>query len=291
MPTSARVVAGGEAAVASADPAPRAPLAGPAQLDEPVARPASAGRPAARRRPPRPRPPPPARRSSAARVRLARSAARARTRAAGAAPRCARRRPARGPRRARCPRRGRARRAARRRGARRPAPRRTARARAGPVPRASASAPSTSTSASGFAAEPVSSRSTSDARAADPRARELEAEVAQRGGDRLAPRGRLGRGLAVEAAQHPVLEQHDPVVEVGRAAVGLAARRAGRQRQPGRAEEAHAGRGQRRVAALEVAPRHLGSRPRPRRVRWRSRVTTHCPRSSGPSSCDVEQRR
>ena len=93
--------------------------------------------------------------------------------------------------------------------------------------------------------------------AADPRARELEAEVAQRGGHRLAALGRRGRGVAVQAAQHPVLEQHDPVVEVGRAAVRLAARRAGRQRQAGRAEEAHAGGGERGVAALEVGPWHL----------------------------------
>ena len=95
--------------------------------------------------------------------------------------------------------------------------------------------------------------------APDARARELEAEVAQRGRDRLPPRRRLGRRLPVERAQHPVLEQHDPVVEVGRAPVGLAARRAGRERQPGGAEEAHARRGQARLPALEVRPRDLGA--------------------------------
>ena len=93
--------------------------------------------------------------------------------------------------------------------------------------------------------------------AADARARELEPEVAQRGRDRLAHRGRLGVGLPVERAQHPVLEQDDPVVEVGRPAVGLAARCAGRERQVRGAEEAHAGRGEPRVPALEVGPRHL----------------------------------
>ena len=95
--------------------------------------------------------------------------------------------------------------------------------------------------------------------APDARARELEAEVAQRGRDRLAPRRGLGRRLAVERPQHPVLEQHDPVVEVGRAPVRLAARGAGRERQPGGPEEAHARRGQARMPALEVGPRDLGA--------------------------------
>ena len=94
-------------------------------------------------------------------------------------------------------------------------------------------------------------------RAPNPGPRQLVAEVAQSGGDRLAARRRLRRGLAVEAAQHPVLEQHDPVVEVRRAAVGLAARRTGREREVCGGEEAHARGRQRRVAALELAPRQL----------------------------------
>jgi hypothetical protein len=94
--------------------------------------------------------------------------------------------------------------------------------------------------------------------AADPRARELEAEIAQRRGDRLSHGGRRGIGLRVERAQDPVLEQHNPVVEVRRPAVRLPARGARRQREAGGAEEAHPGGGQPWVPALEVGPRHLG---------------------------------
>ena len=136
--------------------------------------------------------------------------------------------------------------------------RRTAPAPRSASPRDSISAASTSTSPSAFACEPVSSRSTSDVPRRMPAAREPEAELAERGRDGRVAVGRLGRRRGVQAAQRVVLEQHEPVLEVGRAPVRLAARRAVGQAQPGRGEEAHAGARQRRAAALEVLPRHLG---------------------------------
>ena len=125
-------------------------------------------------------------------------------------------------------------------------------------------------------------------RAADAGARELEAEVAQRRCDRLAARRGLRLRLPVEAAQHPVLEQHDPIVEVRRAAVGLAARRARRQREPGGRQEAHARARERRMAALEVAPRHLALvLARPRAV---AQPRDHpLPEVERPALLDVEQ--
>ena len=102
-------------------------------------------------------------RRSARRRRAARSARRGRSRAAGAAARSGRRRPAPAAPRSRCRPRGGAPRAERRRAAARQARRRPGRRARSAAPRASISQPTSSTSASGLAAEAVSTRSTSPA--------------------------------------------------------------------------------------------------------------------------------
>ncbi len=94
--------------------------------------------------------------------------------------------------------------------------------------------------------------------AADALAGELEAEVSQRGGDRVVAVGGLARALRGEVAQRVVLEQHEPVVEVGRLAVGLAPGRAGGDLEVAREQEAHAGAGELRAALLELGPGQLG---------------------------------
>ena len=257
VPTSARTSPAAKARVASATQRRGRHSPGPRSSTTP-----SSGGPADHprlRSPARRRPPPRRARARAARRSRPppRSAARARSPAAAAARRSAGRPRARGPRRGRSRRPGRG------------SPRSSPSGRApvssasqstsarSPVPRASASAPSTSTSAIGFAAEPSRSRSTSDAPRRmpvrvswNPRSRSAAATASRRA-------AASGAACAVERPQHPVLEQHDPVVEVGRAPVRLAARRARRERQAGGAEEPHARRGEPRMAPLEVGPRHL----------------------------------
>jgi hypothetical protein len=94
--------------------------------------------------------------------------------------------------------------------------------------------------------------------AADPAPGELEAELGERGADRGVAVRRLRLGRGVQAAQRVVLEQHEPVVEVGRPAVGLAPRRSLGQHEPGRSQEADAGARQRRPRVLEVLPAQFG---------------------------------
>ena len=93
--------------------------------------------------------------------------------------------------------------------------------------------------------------------AADALAGEVEPQLAQRGRDRLVAVGGLARRIAGEPAQRVVLQQHEPVVEVGLAAVLLAAGRAGRDPQVGREQEADAGAGELRAALLELRPAQL----------------------------------
>ena len=253
VPTSARVAPAANAARREPDPAPRPPAPGPRELGEAVAsrprrRSAAARRPRSRR----------ARARRAARRRRARrSAARARRRAAAAAARCASRPRSPAPPRAPCRPRERGRRAARRR-ARAPAssPSHSTSARR-PAPRASASPPSDLGQRERLRRRAVSTRSTSDAPRRMPVPGEREAEVAQRGGDRLAARGRRrGRRVGGEAAQRVVLDQHDPVVEVGRLAVAprRAAPRAGARARPSRGS-ARRRAASARMAALEARPR------------------------------------
>ena len=142
-------------------------------------------------------------------------------------------------------------------------------------PRASRSALRTSTSPSALACE-FGQQAVDLARAAaDALAGELEAEVAERGADRVVAVGGLARALRGQVAQRVVLEQHEPVVEVGRLAVGLAAR----ARRWGPAGRPRAGSARRRGRASGCASGTRARRARRRRlgcaVRSRMRLMTH----------------
>jgi hypothetical protein len=93
---------------------------------------------------------------------------------------------------------------------------------------------------------------------ADPLAGEQVAEVAQGGRDRLMALGRRRRGVGGQAAQRPVLQQDQPVLQVRRLPVALAPGRAVGRGQAGRGQEPHPGPGQGGPPALEGRPRHLG---------------------------------
>ena len=121
-------------------------------------------------------------------------------------------------------------------------------------------------------------------RAPDPRARQGVAEVAQGRGDRLAARRRRGLRAARRGSAAPSPRAARPSRR-GRAGGGRPRRAArpggsGSPAEPRKRTPAAASAGWRRWKSLHGT----SASSSPARVRCRSRVITHCPRSSGPSS-------
>ena len=289
MPTSARVVAGGERRGGERDPAPRAPVAGPAQLGEPVG--AAAGhRPSSRPRP-APRRPPPARRAAAPRPRR-----RAAQPAPGDEQRAQHRGAAVAGERAD-------------RGARRPrvrvehAAQLAVGSRAGQLRVAQHERAEVGAARLRLRAEHLDERERLRRRAgqqpvdvrraaADPRARELEAEVAQRGGHRLAARRRRGRRRRRPGSAAPSPRAARPSRR-GRAAGGRprrAARRAAAAARPSRGSA----RRRRRARGGGAGSRPTAPRRRRRRARPRAMAQPRhdpLPEVERSGVAHVEQRR